>query len=133
MCFFNLLKALYSKHPIMIDVVGTEESIAKITPELLYSCYDRFYDLNNMFLAIAGNVDEDKVIEIADRLLRKCEDRKTETLIPEEPRDVAQQRIEDTFPIGLPLFSIGDKMFRLRIYEIKNEYVDYLSKQNIRR
>ncbi len=109
MCFFNLLKALYSKHPIMIDVVGTEESIAKITPELLYSCYDRFYDLNNMFLAIAGNVDEDKVIEIADRLLSRCEDKKTETLIPEEPREVAQKRIEADFPIGLPLFSIGFK------------------------
>ena len=36
------------------DVAGTVESIAKITPELLYRCYNTFYNLGNMVLALAG-------------------------------------------------------------------------------
>ena len=108
-CFYNLLKALYSEHPIKIDIVGTEESIAQITPELLYECYENYYDLHNMFLAIAGNVDEDKVIEIADRLLRDCDDKQVETYIPDEPREVCRERIETEFEIGLPIFNIGFK------------------------
>ena len=32
---FNLLEALYHKHPVKVDIAGTVESIAQITPELL--------------------------------------------------------------------------------------------------
>ena len=35
---FNLLKALYQNCPVRVDIAGTVESIAEITPELLYSC-----------------------------------------------------------------------------------------------
>ncbi|MBR2304144.1 MAG: insulinase family protein [Ruminococcus sp.] len=112
-CFYDLIKALYSEHPIKIDIVGTEESIAQITPELLYECYNNFYDLHNMFLAVAGNVDEDKVIEIADRLLRDCEDKQVETFIPNEPREVCMERIESEFEVGLPIFNIGFKALPL--------------------
>ncbi|MBR5134617.1 MAG: insulinase family protein, partial [Clostridia bacterium] len=42
--FCNLLKGLYSEHPVQTDIAGTVESIAQITPELLYDCYDTFYN-----------------------------------------------------------------------------------------
>ena len=35
---FNMLKGLFHTHPVRIDIAGTVESIAKITPELLYRC-----------------------------------------------------------------------------------------------
>lgn len=107
--YFNLLKALYKEHPVKIDIAGTVESIAKITPELLYDCYYTFYNLHNMVLSIAGNVDEEKVIEICDRLLKPAEDIKLECRFPEEGRGVAQKRITAKFPIGLPIFDIGFK------------------------
>jgi len=34
-CFYNLLKALYVNHPIKIDIAGTVDTIAEITPDLL--------------------------------------------------------------------------------------------------
>ncbi len=108
-CYFNLLKALYKEHPVKIDIAGTVESIAKITPELLYDCYYTFYNLHNMVLSIAGNVDEDKVIEICDKLLKPAEDLKLECRFPEEGHGVAQKRITGKFPVGLPLFDIGFK------------------------
>ncbi|MBQ8966317.1 pitrilysin family protein [Ruminococcus sp.] len=107
--YFNLLKALYKQHPVKIDIAGTVESIAKITPELLYDCYYTFYNLHNMVLSIAGNVDEDKVIEICDRALKPAEDLKLECRFPEESHGVAQKRVTDKFPIGQPLFDIGFK------------------------
>ena len=32
-------------HPIKIDTAGSVESISKITPEILYECYNTFYNL----------------------------------------------------------------------------------------
>ncbi len=108
-CFYELLGALYVNHPVKIDIAGTVESISHITPELLYECYHTFYDLHNMVLAIAGNVDEDKVIEICDRLLKPSEGLELETAFPKEPRTVNKKRVVRTFPVGLPLFNIGFK------------------------
>ena len=48
----NLLQALYHNHPINIDIAGTVETIAEITPEILYECYNSYYNLNNMVLCI---------------------------------------------------------------------------------
>ena len=45
------------------------ESIAQITPELLYTCYNTFYNPRNMVLAIAGNFDPDQAIAIIEKNL----------------------------------------------------------------
>ena len=113
-CFYNLLKALYVNHPIKIDIAGTVDTIAEITPDLLYKCYYTFYNLHNMVLAIAGNVDEDKVMEICDKMLKPCENMELETKLPDEPENVAQKKIFQSFPVGLPLFNIG---FKCKPYE----------------
>ena len=60
-----------------------------------------------MVLAIAGNVDEDKVMEICDKMLKPCEDMELETKFPDEPENVAQKKIFQSFPVGMPLFNIG--------------------------
>ena len=62
MSTFNLLRLLYHKHPVRIDIAGTVESISQITDKLLYDCYDTFYNLNNMALAVVGNVDVEQVL-----------------------------------------------------------------------
>lgn len=108
-CFHELLTAMYSEHPVKTDIGGTEESIAKITPELLYKCYNAFYDLNNMVLSVAGNFDIDKVIEICDELLKPCEDRHLEVRLPEEPAEIVKPRVETDMGLGMPIFSIGFK------------------------
>ena len=67
---FSLLRAMYKTHPVRIDIAGTVESIAEITPELLYKCYETFYNFSNMVLCVAGNVTPDEVLSVADRLLK---------------------------------------------------------------
>ena len=108
--FCNLMTALYHHHPVRVDIAGTVESIAEITPELLYSCYRNFYNLNNMVLAIAGNITCDGVQAIADRLLKPSPAGVPERAPVSEPRTAAQPRIEVAMPVAVPLFYLGYKV-----------------------
>lgn len=108
-CFFNLLGALYHNHPVKIDIAGTVESIQKITPELLYKCYNTFYNLHNMVLCIAGNVDEEKVIGICDKFLLPAEDKRLEVAFPFEPAEIVKRKVSAEYTVGTPLFSVGFK------------------------
>lgn len=107
--FFNMLKAMYHNHPVKIDIAGTIESIAEIDEKLLYKCYDAFYNLNNMTLSIAGNVDADEVLAICDEMLRPCEDKKLETFFPDEPDEIVQSEIYEKQPVGASIFHLGYK------------------------
>ncbi len=106
---FNLLGALYHTHPVKIDIAGTVESIAKITPELLYSCYHTFYNLSNMTLAVAGNVEVDKVLALCDKLLKPSEPIHVDRIFEEEPATVLQSRVEQKLSVAVPLFEFGFK------------------------
>ena len=64
-CFENLFAAMYSRHPARIPICGSVESIAEITPETLYACHKAFYDPGNMMLCVIGDVDAERVAELA--------------------------------------------------------------------
>lgn len=106
---FNLLAALYHEHPVKIDIAGTVESIAEITPEKLYTCYNGFYNLHNMVLCVAGNVKAEDVLEVADRMLKPVKEVKADSLFPQEPDTIVQERVEQKFPIAVPMFQLGFK------------------------
>ena len=107
--FFNMLGALYHNHPVKIDIAGTVESIAEINAELLYKCYYTFYNLNNMVLSIAGDVDVDKVLEICDKCLKQNENIELETAFEEEPETIVEKEVVQKLEIAQPMFNIGFK------------------------
>ena len=107
--FFQMLCGLYQKHPVRIDIAGTIESIAQITADLLYRCYRTFYNLHNMVLVVAGKCTVDEVLEVADRLLKPCEDQKLETVFPEESLDIVRTESVENAAVGQPLFNLGMK------------------------
>lgn len=107
--FFNLLRGMYHNHPVKIDIAGTVESIAQIDAELLYKCYYTFYNLNNMVLSIAGNINAEEVLAICDECLKPCEDKGLETVFPDEPDSIVTPEIYENQPVGATLFSIGYK------------------------
>lgn len=106
---FNMLQGMYHNHPVRIDIAGTIESIAQIDADLLYKCYNTFYNLHNMGLVIAGNVKTDEVLEVADRLLKPCENQELETVFEEEPYEVVKHDVTEHLPVGSPIFNIGIK------------------------
>lgn len=107
---FNLLKAMYVKHPIAIDIAGTVESIAEITADSLYETYRAFYNLRNMVLTVAGSFSPDAVVRIADEMLRPAPHLQLERDFVQEPEQVAQKRIEQKFPVASPMFALGLKV-----------------------
>ncbi len=106
---FNLLTALYHRHPVRIDIAGTVESIAEITPDYLYRCYRTFYNLHNMVLCVAGRMDVDRVLAVCDRLLIPSKPQKIERIFEEEPLDVVRPRVEQKLSVAMPLFQLGFK------------------------
>lgn len=107
--FFNMLRCLYHNHPVKIDIAGTVESIAEIDADLLYKCYNTFYNLNNMVLSIAGNISSDEVLAICDECLKPCEDKGLETVFPDEPAEIVNAECRETQPVGTPIFNIAYK------------------------
>lgn len=106
---FNMLENMYHHHPVKIDIAGTVESIAEITAEKLYQCYNTFYNLNNMALCVAGNVTVDQVLSICDRMLKPCEKHTIENFFEDEPYEVVAPYVEQSFPVSVPLFNLGFK------------------------
>ena len=107
--FFNMLGGMYKNHPVKIDIAGTVESIAEIDADLLYKCYNTFYNLNNMVLVVSGNVNVDEVLEIADRCLKPSENLELETVFLDEPEDIVKSEVVQNLPVGTPMFNIGFK------------------------
>lgn len=109
MSTFNLLKCLYHNHPVRIDIAGTVDSISQITDTLLYDCYNTFYNLHNMVLAVAGNVDVDTVVSLCDEYLKPAEPFEIERAFEQEPRSIVKPFAEYNLSVGIPVFSFGYK------------------------
>lgn len=109
MSTFNLLRCLYKNHPVRIDIAGTVESIAQITDKLLYDCYNTFYNLNNMCLAVVGDVTPEQVLGVCDKMLENAEPLSIERSFEDEPREIACSYAEYNLAMSMPVFSFGYK------------------------
>ena len=109
--YYSLLNLLYRHHPIREKVIGTVESIAEITAETLYACHAAFYTPANMVLCVAGDVDPDRILAVAEEELPREESAvpvvhfgEVEDLLPVERRSVLEM------PVSAPQFLIGAKL-----------------------
>ena len=111
-CFLNMVRGLYEKNPVRIDVVGSSKSISKINTDLLYKCHRTFYNPSNMVLITVGNVEPDRVMEIVDRELEKISyDREPKLLrkFPKERKSAYKDRVSCEMHVERPMFCIGFK------------------------
>ena len=106
----NLFAALYAEHPVRKPIAGTVESIGTITPELLYDCFRAFYRPANMLLCVVGDVDAEKVAELAAAVTGgemqtppRRDYGKKEAMMP------AQASVSRTMEVSMPTFAIGFK------------------------
>ncbi len=106
---FNMLLSMYKNHPVRIDIAGTTESIAKIDDKLLYKCYDTFYNPQNMFLCIAGNVDTEKILKIVEKSIKPKERVELCRIMPQEPDEVIRPVVSQALEVATPIFAFGYK------------------------
>lgn len=107
--YINLLGALYHNHPVKIDIAGSVESIAKITPEILYDCYKSFYNLHNMALCIVGDLDPDEILAVIDKKIKYSSPIEIDRHFPQEPKTVCKKFVSEEFDINSSMFCLGFK------------------------
>ena len=109
--YLNTLQCMYKENPINIDITGTKETIAKITKETLYDCYNTFYHPSNMAIVVCGDFEEDKIFEEIEKRLVKNTKNQSEIkrIYPEEPKEIVQDYKKEKMEVSIPLFTIGIK------------------------
>ena len=108
--FENLALGLYEQHPIRVPILGSSESIRKITPELLHDCHRAFYTPGNMILCVVGDVDPERVAEIATEMLGS-EPRPVGKKLRnwEETMERAVEAQQLQMEVAMPMFNLGFK------------------------
>ena len=106
---FNMLMSMYHNHPVRIDIAGTVESIAKIDCNLLFRCYNTFYNPSNMFICIAGNVDTDLCLKQIEESIKPSNTVELTRITAEEPYNVVENYTEQSLEVAQPMFCFGFK------------------------
>ena len=108
--YLNALEAMYHEHPVKLDITGTIETISHIDKEILYKCYNTFYNPSNMAMVVCGDFEPEKLLEeIKSRLVKKEVNGEIKRIYPEEAETIVQEKIEQNMDVSQPLFTIGIK------------------------
>lgn len=123
--YMNAIRSMYEKNPITIDIAGTVDSIKEIDKNILYKCYNTFYNLSNMVMCVVGDfVPEELLEEIKKRIVK---DEKPlgeiKRIREEEPEKVVRNEIEQEMEVSMPLFVIGIKDTNLCEKEEKDSLI----------
>lgn len=108
--YLNTLEAMYHEHPVKLDITGTIETISHIDKDILYKCYNTFYNPANMAMVICGDFEPEKLLEeIKKRLIEKKANGEIKRIYPEEPESIVKEKVEQKMDVSEPLFTIGIK------------------------
>ncbi|MEA4941542.1 MAG: pitrilysin family protein [Oscillibacter sp.] len=107
--YARMMGALYQKNTARTHIAGSVESIREITAKTLYDCHKAFYTPGNMVLTVVGNVDPDRVADIARSILPED----SGPVIPRdhgtEPDGVAERETSRKMEVSMPQFLLGFK------------------------
>ncbi len=107
--YFGMLEGLYANNPVKIDIAGTVETIAQITPDTLFDAYNTFYNLDNMALVVSGNVTPEEVEKVCDKVLKYKKAPAIERIYPDEQRGINKEIVTKKMQVSMPMFSVGIK------------------------
>ena len=108
---FDLLMAsMYRNHPVTTPILGTVDTIAQITPQVLETCHKAFYRPDNMLLCVVGDVDAQEVIQIAREITPAVSDPKPEVIRHwHEDMTCPERCREANMEVSMPMFQLGFK------------------------
>ena len=108
--YLNALEAMYHEHPVKLDITGTIETISHIDKNILYKCYNTFYNPSNMAMVFCGDFEPEVLMEeVKSRLIDKKANGEIKRIYPEEPAEIVKEKIEQNMDVSQPLFTIGIK------------------------
>ena len=108
--FERLMSAAYRTHPIRVPILGTSETIRRITPEILHLCHRAFYAPGNMLLCVVGDVDPEEVkaiaLEVLGRENRPVGEKRKDW---QEPMTCPESLTRCAMEVAMPTFSMAFK------------------------
>ena len=108
--YMNAMDCMYKNNPIKLDIAGSVESISKITPDVLYKCYNTFYNPSNMIMVVCGDFKAEELLEeIKNRLVEKEEQGEIKRIYPQKEEKINKPYNEVEMEVSTPLFMIGYK------------------------
>ena len=108
--YLNALEAMYFEHPVKLDITGTIETISHIDKDILYKCYNTFYNPSNMAMVVCGDFEPEELLkEIKNRLIDKKANGEIKRIYPEEKEEIVKEKMEQILDVSQPLFAIGIK------------------------
>lgn len=112
--YVGLFEGLFKEHPVRVSIAGSVQSIAKITPELLYKCHKAFYSPSNMALVVCGDVDFHLVCDMAKEFSPKESTEIGARYYGKRSETVYQSLVERKMQVSQPQFLLGFKDEPLR-------------------
>ena len=108
--YLNALEAMSHSNPVKLDITGTIETIADIDKDILYKCYNTFYNPGNMCLVVCGDFEPRAIMEeIKKRLIEKTSNGEIKRIYEDEEESIVKQRVEEKMDVSMPIFTIGIK------------------------
>ena len=102
--YLNALEAMYKVNPVKLDVTGTVETISNINKDILYKCYNTFYNPSNMCLVVSGDfVPEELIKQIKNRLIDKPLNGEIKRIYENEPENIVKEKIETKMNVSRPI------------------------------
>jgi len=108
--YMNALDCMYKAHPVKLDITGTIDTISKIDKDVLYKCYNTFYNPSNMTLVVCGDfVPEEIIEEVKKRLVSREKQGEIKRIYTKEPNEINKPCLKQNMQVSNPLFIIGIK------------------------
>ncbi len=113
MSYQSLMSCMYHRHPVRVDIVGTEESLARMTPAALSTAHSLFYHPANAGLFVSGDVDPHDTVELAHELATRFARRQLPGTIKrirvDEPASIRRAKDGRMMQTALPHVLVGYK------------------------
>lgn len=113
MLYFTAIKGIFNNHPHKFPVFGYQNTIDKLTEEILYDTYNTFYHPSNMFMTITGNVDYDKAMTFIKNYFKEKNYQDNFKIIQKkynEPTKVSIERQEVNMDVTNKLMTLSYKL-----------------------
>lgn len=108
--YMNSIKNMYKNSPITIDIAGSIESISKIDKDVLYKCYNTFYNPSNMVMCFAGDFEPEELVKEVKKRLKNVEKHgEIKRIYPEDPEKIVKKETVTQMEVSMPIFVIAIK------------------------
>ena len=121
--YYLMNENIFINHPHKNSVIGTTETIAKLTPEILSDCFNTFYHPSNMYIVITGKVDPKQTIDYIKEFYQKLNfslPHEIKLKKYDEPKCVKNKKAKEQMNITNKILSIA---YKIKIDPKENKFL----------